>query len=240
MSVLSSVPERLFVTGTDTGVGKTVLSLLLMRYFLECGRRPFYIKLVQTGCRTPCDADSDPRFIYRHIPAMHGKDPADSTPLCFRNPKAPFFAARDEGKEIDLRIIEAHVEQAADSFSPLVMEGAGGLMVPVTGQTNMIDLIPLLGARPVIAARAGLGTINHTLLTLEALKSRGADPLGVVFMDGGAAGTPEEMIRENIEAVERHSGVKVVGVVGKINDFSTLDAAHTRFLSGLFADRTVE
>ncbi len=78
----------------------------------------------------------------------------------------------------------------------------------------------MLDARPVLAGRAGLGTINHTLLSIEALKIRGIDPVGIVFLDFGETGTPADMLRENIEAVEKFSGIKTAGVVGKINDFS--------------------
>ena len=91
--------KRYFVLGTDTGVGKTVLSLLLMRFCYQRGDRPFYIKPLQTGCRSPYDTDSDARFVYEHVEALKGKDPAESVIYCFKNPKAPYFAARDEGKE---------------------------------------------------------------------------------------------------------------------------------------------
>jgi dethiobiotin synthetase len=84
----------------------------------------------------------------------------------------------------------------------------------------MIDLIERTGSTPVVAARAGLGTINHTLLTLEALKSRGMEPLGVVFVDSGETTTSKAMISENIEAVENLSGISVAGVINRIEDFS--------------------
>ncbi|MEN6437795.1 MAG: dethiobiotin synthase, partial [Syntrophobacter sp.] len=196
---------RFFVTGTDTGVGKTVLSLLMMRYFFEAGKNPSYIKLIQTGCRDPLDTDSDARFIYENVPALEGKDPGESVPYCFRNPKAPWFAARDDENSIDLKHIVDAVEKRDASHRALVLEGAGGLFVPVDRGTLMIDLIAMLNARPILAARAGLGTINHVLLCIEALKFRGLDPVGLVFLDFGETETPADMIAENIEAVERFS-----------------------------------
>lgn len=211
---------RFFVTGTDTGVGKTVLSLLLMRYFFDTGENPFYIKLIQTGCRNPLDTDSDARFVYENVPALKGKDPGESVPYCFRNPKAPWFAARDDGKSIDLKHIVDSVGKRDTSHSALVLEGAGGLFVPVDSGTLMIDLIALLNARPILAARAGLGTISHTLLCIEALRVRGLDPAGVVFLDFCTPPTSTDMIAENIEAVERFSGIKPAGVIGKIAEFS--------------------
>jgi dethiobiotin synthetase len=214
-------PDVLFVTGTDTGVGKTVVCMLLMQLLHEKGRNPFYIKAVQTGCRDVHDEESDARFIYRHVPALTEKDPSESVIHCFKNPKAPYFAARDEGARIDPLSISEIVERRRSSHSPVVLEGAGGLFVPVNEETLMIDMIKMLNAKPIIVARAGLGTINHTLLSIEALRARGLNTAGIVLMDSGEIITPQEMIRENIEAVERFSGAKVAGVITRIEDFST-------------------
>ncbi len=213
-------PARLFVTGTDTGVGKTVLSLLLMRFFYERGESPFYLKLIQTGCDGPLDTDSDSRFIYENVPQLRGKDPGESTPYCFKNPKAPWFAARDEGGKINLGVLSDRVAEKASSHSVLVMEGAGGLFVPVDRSTLMVDLAAMLDARPILAARAGLGTINHVLLSIEALRVRGMDPAGIVLLDFGDQRTPDEMVSENIEAIEKFSGIKPAGVVWRIEDLS--------------------
>ncbi len=220
MKKLDLKSARLFITGTDTGVGKTVLSLLVMRHLYNIGEKPFYIKLIQTGCRDPYDTDSDARMIYENVPELNGKDPAASVPYCFKNPKAPWFAARDEARKINLKVIVDAVESASVDNSVLVLEGAGGLFVPVDQSTLMIDLITMLNARPILAARAGLGTINHTLLSIESLKLRGIDPIGIVLIDAESHGTPPEMINENIEAVERFSGIKVSGVIGKVEDLS--------------------
>jgi dethiobiotin synthetase len=226
----------LFVTGTDTGIGKTVLALLLMQFLRERGENPFYLKLIQTGCESPRDVDSDARFIYEHDPALQGKDPRDSVIACFKHPKAPYFAARDEGKAIDLQTVKDFVEQKRSTGSPLILEGAGGLLVPVTDTVLMIDLITMLGASPILAARAGLGTINHTLLSIAALRARGMEPFAVVFMDGGEQSTPAEMIRENIEAVQRFSGVRVAGVIGRITDFSSPAKECSQAIGAMFGE----
>ena len=212
--------HNLFVVGTDTGVGKTVLSLLLMQFFFSRGYNPFYLKPVQTGCKDPHDSDSDAKFIYRHVDPLKDKDPADSVIYCFKNPKAPLIAARDEGTTIDLSVIERSIAEKAISYSPLIMEGAGGVLVPVVGNTFVADLIVHTHAVPVIAARAGLGTINHTLLTIEALTVRDLTPLGIVFIDAGKEETPLEMVLENKLAIEEASGVKVAGFIGRIRNFS--------------------
>jgi dethiobiotin synthetase len=212
--------ENLFVVGTDTGVGKTVLALLMMQFFFAKGYNPFYLKPVQTGCKDANDADSDAGFIYRHVENLKGEEPAESVIYCFKNPKAPLYAANDEGKSIDLSKIERVVSKKAKAHFPVVIEGAGGVLVPVAGKKLIVDIISLVNGTPVIAARAGLGTINHTLLTIEAIEKRGLKPLGIVFIDAGEMETPSEMIRENKSAIEDASGIKVAGVVRRIHDFS--------------------
>ncbi len=211
------------MTGTDTGVGKTIFSLLLMQYLFAGGFSPFYLKPAQTGCIDPYDEDSDAGFIYRHVPQLREKDPAASVVYCFKNPKAPWFAARDEDAAIDIDVISRAVGQKITGHSHLIIEGAGGLMVPVNDSLMMVDLIEIFNAVPLIVARAGLGTINHTLLTLDLLQKRGIRVGGVVFMDQADPPVSEAMLRENMEAVERFSGIAVCGVIGRINDFDNPD-----------------
>ncbi len=214
--------SRYFIVGTDTGVGKTILSLIMMRFFYDRGLNPFYLKPFQTGCEDPYDDDSDSKFIYGNVGPLKGKDPSESNIFCFKNPKAPIFAARDEGREreIDMDVVKYFVEEKGRHFNPIIIEGAGGLLVPVTERTLMIDLIEITEAQPIVAAQAGLGTINHTLLTLEALKARGIPPIGIVFLDSGEFPVSVNMIRENMEAIERYSHMKVAGVIHAVGDFS--------------------
>jgi dethiobiotin synthetase len=223
----------IYVVGTDTGVGKTVLSLLLMQFFLERGRRPFYLKPLQTGCKDACDTDSDAAFVYRHVETLRDKNPDESVIYCFRDPKAPYFAARNEGRKIDLNFLDSIVKGKSRLYSPLILEAAGGLLVPVTEGILMADMIGT-GIKVLIAARAALGTINHTLLSIEALKGRGISPAGVIFLD--AAGTAPDLIAENMEAVEKYSGIKVAGVIGRIDDFSCPPRQCYRPLEFLFSE----
>lgn len=217
---LEKMPEKIadiYVVGTDTGVGKTVISLLLMQFFEARGHRPFYLKPLQTGCKDAYDRDSDAAFVYRHVTSLKNQDPANSVIYCFRNPKAPFFAARDEGRDIDLRRIDEVMAEKRVLYNPLILEAAGGLLVPVTEATLMVDTIKTSGARVLLAARAGLGTINHTLLSVAALRARNLEPSGIVFLAADA--TPADMIAENREAVQKYSGIAVAGVIGKVYDF---------------------
>ncbi len=218
--------RRFFVAGTDTGVGKTAVSLLLMRYFIEKGNDPFYLKPLQTGVPSPRSEESDASFIYRHIARLKDRDPAESTPYCFPQAKAPFFAARNAGIPIDIRTIEDAVEEKAKTHAPLIIEGSGGLLVPVNETLLLIDLIPVLGAETILVARAGLGTINHTFLSVEAMTRRGVNPSMIIFVDSGKEKTPLDMLRENMEAVETFSGIPVGGPIERIEDFNLLSKKH--------------
>ena len=212
--------SHLFIVGTDTGVGKSVLSLLLMQYFYAKGHEPFYIKPFQTGCTDPYDTDSDAKFIYTHVTRLRKKDPADSVIYCLPEPKAPYFAGRDQGVSIDVARVREVVTKRSRAYAPLIIEAAGGLLVPVNEETLVIDTIKPIDAKPVLAARTGLGTINHTLLSLEALQRRGLKPAGVVLVESGDEPSPEQAVRENMAAIEKFSNIRVAGVIPHIHDFA--------------------
>jgi len=215
------IPD-LFIAGTDTGVGKSMVSLLLMQLFFAKDYAPLYLKPFQTGCDDPDAADSDARFIYKHTPALKGRDPAQSVIYCYPEAKAPYFAARNAGDQIDLATVRKVLKDSRKQYSPLVIEGAGGLLVPVTAKLMMADVIRELGCRPLLVARAGLGTINHTLLSIEAMRRRQIEPLGVVFVDAGEAPADKDIVAENISAVETFGGVPVGGVIGHLSDYSRI------------------
>lgn len=176
-----------FVTGTDTGVGKTLVSAWLAR-----GWRAEYWKPIQTGIAEGLDADTVARLA--GVPVHPGR-------WLLRAPLSPHLAARHEGVAITL-----------DDFvlprtaRPLVVEGAGGVLVPLDESgTTMAALMARLGLPVVVVARGGLGTINHTLLTLEALRGRGLEPAGVVL--NGPLG------EGNLSAIETFGRVPVLGAL---------------------------
>ena len=204
----------LFVTGTDTDVGKTVVSLLAMRVLAPLGA--VYLKPVQTGCQDP-GLDSDPTFLHRHLPGglPSGMTPADCIHSLRPLPKAPLFA----GEPVDFEALAAFILGHADRHELLVFEGAGGILVPVTPDRTMLDLALAVNSSILVAGRAGLGTINHTFLTLQAIAARGGDCLGSVLLDPSDA-TPKSDREENRRAIELFSGRPVHGVIGRIADLS--------------------
>lgn len=206
-----------------------------MHYFYHKGLSPFYIKPFQTGCDTPGHPDSDARFIYESLPRLRGKSPGDSVIYCLKNPKAPLFAAKDQHTAIDLSKVYGFIQEKRNQYDPVIIEAAGGIFVPVTEDTLIMDLVRRTGAFPVIAARAGLGTINHTLLTIDALKTRGITRPGLVFMQSPQTPAPPGMVRENMDAVALFSGVTVAGEIPPITDFTQPDPALFTIFDRLFS-----
>lgn len=185
----------LAVLGTGTEVGKTVVSALLAERYAEL--RPAYWKPVASGAREGRDTGTVRRLTDPAVEVL------DETYL-FDEPASPHLAARLEGRAIDTaRLLDAYRRHAARR-RPLVVEGIGGLLVPLDDLgTLAADFFVELGMPAVVVALSTLGTINHTLLTLEAMRSRGLRPAGVVLN-----GPPEP---ENRRAVERFGEIEVVG-----------------------------
>ncbi len=163
----SSAPRGVFVTGTDTGVGKTVTAACLARAW-----DADYWKPVQTGLAE--DAGDTAA-----VAGLAGLDPDRLHPPAYglRAPLSPDAAAAREGAEVSLGALELPA-----SDRPIVVEGAGGLLVPLNAQASMIDLMVRLDLPVVVVAPNRLGAINQTLLTLEALRARDLQVLGVVLV----------------------------------------------------------
>jgi dethiobiotin synthetase len=173
----------LFVTGTDTGVGKTVLSAALLLRYPEAS----YWKPIQTG---PDDDTAEVRRLSNGQVIYEG--------VRLPDPVSPHLAAQRVEMTIDLDPLVNQVHS-----TPLIVEGAGGVLVPVNDSQTMIDLMALLGLPVIVAARTTLGTINHTLLTLEALRRRSLKIAGVVMIGDADA--------DNRAAIEHYGNVAVVG-----------------------------
>ena len=157
--------QGVFITGTDTDVGKTVVSAWAVQHL-----KADYWKPVQSGLSDGTDSDTIRSLL--NIPAarIHPSIYELTAPL------SPHAAAGIDGVEIDLSRFSIPRTRA-----PLVVEGAGGVLVPLNKEALIIDLMAQLDLPVLVAARAGLGTINHTLLTLNALRARKLDILGVVM-----------------------------------------------------------
>ena len=171
---------RFFVTGTDTGVGKTEVSAALLASMVARGLKPFAFK--------PCESgdNSDSEQLRKAAGSWQSRES-----VClyrFKAPLAPSVAARAEGRRVDWKKLLAGYRALGDG--PGVVEGAGGLFVPIDDRHDVVDLITATKLPVVLVARAGLGTINHTTLSLQALIARKIPVHGVVLVQAKRGDDP--------------------------------------------------
>lgn len=176
-----------FVAGTDTGVGKTVIAGALAAALRLTGHSVAVMKPIS------CGGPEDSRFL---ASCARSTEPMELiTPVALREPLSPNIAARIEGRTICVApILKAARILTGRGYDYLIIEGCGGLLVPLRRGVYVIDLIRPLGAEVVLVSRSGLGAINHTLLSLEVLNKRGLRPLGVIYnrTRGGDLSIPEK------------------------------------------------
>ena len=171
-----------FISGIDTGIGKTVVAGRMCRALQEAGRDWISVKMVQTGC----DGSSEDLDAHRALAGV-GWFPEDeeglTAPQIFKFPASPLLAAALEGRTVDLKRIAASVETCAKRHEIVIVEGAGGLLVPLTEETLTADFVAEQGWPLILVASGRLGAINHILLSMEAAKARGIPFAGIVMND---------------------------------------------------------
>jgi len=196
-----------FVTGTDTGVGKTVVACTLARALRGAGRDVGVLKPAETG--VPPEGPLDAHAL---LVAAGADDPIeDVCPVQLKLPAAPTVAAAAEGTEVDLAAIRAAWSRLRARHEVMIVEGAGGLLVPLAEKCTMADFAAELELPLVVVARAALGTINHTLLTLEAIERRGLPLAGVVISHATGVLSPAD--EENLGALRAALGDRLAGEV---------------------------
>ncbi|BBD08057.1 dethiobiotin synthase [Desulfovibrio ferrophilus] len=195
---MSTLPSKLFITGTDTDIGKTVVSAMLM-----AGRGGYYWKPIQSGCRDMTDTTTVQNLTdlakHRFLPEAYR----------LTEPLSPHAAAELDGINVDVEAIG--IPEFPDG-EPLIVEGAGGVMVPLGPGHFMLDLMRILDLPVLVVARSGLGTINHTLLTLSAIRRAGLTIAGVVLNGELNAG--------NHAAIEVFGNIQVVAEIPPLDDLS--------------------
>lgn len=177
--------KGIFVSGTDTGVGKTVIAAALVRSLLRRGLRVAVLKPVETGCERSADGLVPADGMFLREAAGLDLPVGEIVPFRYATPVAPFVAARIEGRAQPAgEVVLAAYERLASDHDFVVVEGAGGLMVPISDQGGgyfMLDLVRDLGLPLVLVAGTRLGTINHTLLSIRLAAASGVAVAGVVL-----------------------------------------------------------
>jgi len=199
----------LFVTGTDTEAGKSVVAAAICASLAAAGERVAAFKPAVTGLDDPPGGWPRDHELLAAA-AGSGQAPDDVTPYRYGPAASPHLAAELAGETIDPAVVERAALSAGERVDVLVVEGVGGLLVPIAPSYCVRDLAVALGLPLLVAARPGLGTINHTLLTVEAARAAGLAVAAVVMTPWPQEPSPIE--RSNRETVERLAGVAVGGL----------------------------
>ena len=201
----------ILVTGTDIGVGKTWVACALARALRDAGKQVVAIKPVETGYSGQPSKSEDGVRLARAT----GQNQPAHTIIRLPDSIAPVLSSERAGAEIDFDALVLKIERFTESAEYAIIEGAGGLLAPITWEWNLADLARVLGARALVVAADRLGTINHTLLTLSALELAGIACVGVVLT------TPEKKDQstgQNGAAIARLSGIDRVVTLPRSGD----------------------
>ena len=224
-----AMTRGIFITGTGTGVGKTIVTAAILRAARAAGIDAVPFKPVQTGAvdgpyglRAP-----DVEFCLAAAGLKVERDEAAlMAPLLYKPACSPHLAGRIEGRPVDVDAIIAAAEKLLARHDALIVEGAGGVMVPLNDSATMLDLMAALGLPVLVVAINGLGTINHTLLTLSALRQAKLDSPGVVLNQPDPPAWGDEFIRrDNPETIVRFGGAAVLGDIPHAGDLAAGNAA---------------
>ena len=220
MKSIAPVCPGFFVTATDTGVGKTLVTALLVRRLREQGVMAFPMKPVQTGCAraqtgrntAPVLSAPDLEFcLNRNGLTLDATDRDCLAPFRFVKACSPHLAARLARKHISVRVVCQAVQRAALRFGCLVVEGAGGVLVPLKKSETLLDLMKALRLPVILVARAGLGSINHTLLSLTVLRQQGLTVSGVVINRAVPGRGDITVERDTINAIRAFGNTPILG-----------------------------
>lgn len=203
------------MTGTDTAVGKTAVAAGILAVLREEGLRVAPFKPVESGHDGPVSSWPPDAACLRSASALALRRD-DVVPFVLREPLAPLVGARREGVHIDLARLDDAFEALQRRFDLVVVEGAGGIAVPLDTENGMADLALRWKLPVLVVARAGLGTINHTTLTVAYAQAKGLEVLGVVV--NGYPDDPGVAEKTNPHVIAQMTGVPVLGILARRDD----------------------
>ncbi|HNX90450.1 MAG TPA: dethiobiotin synthase [Candidatus Omnitrophota bacterium] len=213
----------IFVAGTDTGAGKTVITGLLAKSFADSGYSVCTQKWVETGVKGGISSD-----IMSHIRTMgcarlfYEKYADDMSPFLFKFASSPHLAARREGKKVKIGRIISAFKRLRREFDVVIVEGAGGLMVPLDGRYTAMDVCKSLDLPVVLVAANRLGGINHTLLSYAALENMKIKILGLIFNQPGPH-VNQLIARDNPRIVKKLIKASVFGSLPRCENKKKLE-----------------
>jgi dethiobiotin synthetase len=230
---MSKQAEGIFIIGTDTEVGKTLVACGLVAALKERGIDVGVMKPLESGA--PCfESAPMPQDALALKETAGVNDDLDQiNPYCFPALLAPGIAAEQAGIEIDLQRIKRAYEGLKRRHQFMVLEGAGGLLVPIAKGVLLPALIKLLGLPIIVVARSGLGTINHTLLTLSYCQQQGLECAGFIISKATPDAEPSEAT--NPQVIAQFSKVPCLGTVPYLRDHARIKG-NRAFLAQIFTE----
>lgn len=219
---MKSSNKNIFITGTDTDAGKTFVTGILCAILKKRGADVCAFKPFQTGCSQESIEHSrseDLEFIRKFHAGVSVR-----TEYLLKNPSAPLVAAEAEGIEIDLERVLNTVEYLFAKHEYVLAEGAGGILVPITRSCLTADFIKMLDIPVIIVARPNLGTINHTLLTINEAKARNIEIKSVIISKYPNQ-TEDLAVKTAPKLIEYYSGIKIGGILPDFGSTFNLDEA---------------
>lgn len=203
--------KKIFVAGTDTNSGKTFVSVKLMEMYKYKGLNPFYFKPVATG-----GIYKNEKLVSEDVHKIIEKTNVNfdcnfMNPVLLKTPAAPLIAEKYDDIKVDLNLIFSTYEKICASYDTVIVEGIGGVLVPITKNFLAIDFIKKWNLPVVIVSRVYLGMINHTLLTIKVLKEYNIEILGLIFSYGDNA-VKSSAITDSFKIIEDISKVKVIKI----------------------------
>ncbi|MBS4760453.1 MAG: dethiobiotin synthase [Clostridium sp.] len=209
---------HIFITGTDTDIGKTIVTAGLAAVMQSLGYKAGVYKPFQSGAVEKNGFLVSPDLAY--VKKMDFYVETLCTYL-LKEPTAPYIAAELEGININLGTVAREFQTLRQACETVLVEGAGGLMVPVTKEAVIADVIKMLDIPLLIVARPNLGTINHTILTINQAKTMGLDIAGVII-NRYPEGTQDAAIKTAPRLIEEYTDVNILGIIPDIPDFDTV------------------
>jgi len=213
--------KSLFVVGTDTGVGKTIVTGCLARFLAERGFSVITQKWIETGSSLGVSLD-----IKLHLKIMRKdieeikEDLRDVSPYIFKHPSSPHLASKRENKRLAINKIIKSFRVLAKKFDFVVVEGIGGALVPIDEKHLVVDIVRRLHLPVLVVAQNKLGAINHTLLTTEALTVRGVEILGIVF--NNLKKEDRRILKDNPRIIKGFSGERILGILPREISYNKL------------------
>jgi dethiobiotin synthetase len=226
-----------FFTGTDTGVGKTLVAGAIAKALTDHGKRVGVMKPFESGCRREGNTLIPHDALFLKALSGSSDDLALICPYMFEQPLAPGVAAQLAKVPVTVERIQDIVLQMGAQYDVVLVEGAGGLMVPVSADALAVDLIRKLNLPVIIVARTGLGTINHTLLTAKQAQAEGINVAGIIL--NKMSPEPDESEKTNPEMILKFSRLPLLGQLPYIPEEKTGDAEYLSSLAQEHLDLSI-